>query len=319
MSAFRKPHLSRFALDVAEGLAATGQKSIPARYFYDDLGSRLFEAITLLPEYGLTRADERLLRVYAHQIASLATPVSLVTELGSGNGKKAKYILQALGEKSSQVLYRPIDVSCAALEACQQELAGVCAVRPVGGDWMEGLAQVARSRTGSNPILLLFLGSSIGNLDRERLVEFLRDLKSHLRPGDYFLLGADLVKDAEIMLAAYDDPTGVTAAFNLNVLGRINRELDGDFDLRSFAHEVRWNEEERRVEMHLLSGRSQDVYIGALDLTFSFQAGETIWTESSHKFTPGELDEYASCSGFDSLATWTDDEWPFAETLWRVA
>jgi len=164
----------------------------------------------------------------------------------------------------------------------------------------------------------LFLGSSVGNLERGALVDFFKSLKQHLRPGDFLLLGADLVKDPDVMLAAYDDPTGVTAAFNLNVLGRMNRELDARFDLRSFAHEVRWNQEERRIEMHLLSCRDQAVYIGALESSFKFRAGETIWTESSHKFRASELGDYARVSGFATVATWVDPEWPFAETLWRV-
>ena len=168
-------------------------------------------------------------------------------------------------------------------------------------------------------MLLLFLGSSIGNLEREHIVAFLRRVRSHLRSGDFFLLGADLLKDTHELLAAYDDPTGVTAAFNLNILGRINRELDADFDLRSFAHEVRWNAKKHRIEMHLLSCRNQSVHIGALNAHFDFRAGETIWTESSHKFTESELASYAVSSGFQTVASWVDPEWPFAESLWRAA
>jgi L-histidine Nalpha-methyltransferase len=319
MSTAPKSQLSQFALDVAEGLSARGQKKIAPRYFYDDLGSILFEAITLLPEYGLTRADERLLCRHAHQIATQTGPVSIVAELGSGSGKKTRRILDALSLKNNGLVYRPIDVSCAALDICERELNDVCEIKSVCGDWMEGLEQIARERKHEDPLLLLFLGSSIGNLERDCIVDFLTGLRFHLRRGDFFLLGADLMKDIQVMLSAYDDPTGVTAAFNLNVLGRINRELDADFDLQSFAHEVRWNDHERRIEMHLLSCRNQSVYIGALDRTFHFNAGETIWTESSHKFAERELAAYARSSGFQPLATWTDREWPFAETLWRVA
>jgi L-histidine N-alpha-methyltransferase len=167
-------------------------------------------------------------------------------------------------------------------------------------------------------MLLLFLGSSIGNLNRLEIPDFLRELRVRLRPSDYLLLGADLVKDRDTMLAAYDDPTGVTAAFNLNVLGRINRELGADFDLRSFGHEVRWNEAERCIEMHLVSFRNQTVAINGLDTHVSFSAGETIWTESSHKFTEDELDGFAESTGFEPVASWNDREWPFAEALWRV-
>lgn len=319
MSAAVKSQLSQFALDVAEGLSGPGQKKIPPRYFYDDLGSSLFEAITLLPEYGLTRADERLLCRYAGQIATKTGPLSIVAELGSGSGKKTRRILDALLQENNTLIYRPIDVSCAALETCQRELGDVCEIKSVCGDWMEGLEQIARERKPEDRLLLLFLGSSIGNLERACIVDFLRSFQVYLRPGDFFLLGADLVNDVDAVLAAYDDPTGVTAAFNLNVLGRINRELDADFDLRSFMHEVRWNHQERRIEMHLLSSRNQSVRVGALDTIFHFRAGETIWTESSHKFTEEELMDYARSSGFQPLATWTDREWPFAETLWRAA
>lgn len=317
MHASVQPQLSQFALDVAEGLSSA-QKKIPARYFYDDLGSALFEAITLLPEYGLTRADERLLKLHGAEIAREIGPVSVITELGSGTGKKTKRILEAISHLHGPSLYRPIDVSSAALAACERELSAVSEVEPVCGDWMQGLATVVRFRQRSEPLLLLFLGSSIGNLDRECMIEFVKQLRSHLRRGDFFLLGADLVKDVNTMIAAYDDPTGVTAAFNLNLLGRMNRELDADFDQRAFAHEVRWNPDARRIEMHLLSCSDQTICVGALETAFDFRAGETIWTESSHKFTTDELNRYAMAGGYSTVKTWIDHEWPFAETLWRA-
>lgn len=309
--------LSPFAADVLEGLSSQPRKLSP-RYFYDDLGSALFEAITLLPEYGLTRADERLLCTYARELAGWVSPIQLVAELGSGTGKKTKPVLQALNTGHPRVCYLPIDVSQAALSACKRELKGVCKVSPLCGDWLEGLSIIAKQRTPNENLLLLFLGSSVGNLEPEELTRFLTSVRSYLRPGDFFLLGADLAKDVDRMLLAYDDPTGVTAAFNLNVLARINRELDADFDLRSFAHEVRWNAPQRRIEMHLLSCRDQIARIQALEADFHFRAGETIWTESSHKFTLDELDEYAWSSGFQALTAWVDQEWPFAEVLWRA-
>ena len=313
-----RAQLTQFAADVAEGLASPGQKKLSPRYFYDDLGSSLFEAITLLPEYGLTRADERLLRSYSGEIASLTGGLSTVAELGSGTGKKTKYLLKALTDTGSELIYRPIDVSQAALGACELELRAVSEIQPICGDWLEGMREIARTRAGDRPLLLLFLGSSVGNLERGELVSFFESIKQHLRAGDFLLLGADLVKDPEMMLAAYDDPTGVTGAFNLNVLGRMNRELDGEFDLRSFAHEVRWNADDRRIEMHLLACRDQSVYVGALETSFDFRAGETIWTESSHKFSECDLDDLAHKSGFATVATWIDRDWPFAETLWQV-
>jgi L-histidine Nalpha-methyltransferase len=317
MSVSAQLQLSKFATDVAVGLNAA-QKKIAPRYFYDALGSALFDAITLLPEYGLTRADERLLHLHAADIARQVGSLGSVAELGSGTGKKTRRILEGLSAAQGFGVYRPIDVSSAALAACERELSDIGTVEPVCADWLEGLAAVARHRRRGEPLLLLFLGSSIGNLDRECMVDFLRQLRSHLRAGDFLLLGADLVKDVDTMLAAYDDPTGVTAAFNLNLLGRMNRELDADFDLRAFRHEVRWDSDARRIEMHLLSRRDQTVSVAALETAFHFRAGETIWTESSHKFTVDELSSYARLAGFVALQTWTDRQWPFAEALWRA-
>lgn len=317
MSAVSKPLLSGFAQDVLSGLSRTGQKQISSQYFYDDLGSALFEAITLLPEYGLTRADERLLQKYASPLALAAGQLRTVLELGSGSGRKTRYILEALKKSYGSLIYSPIDVSPAALESCEKETCDLAEVRPVCADWMEGLGKLSNARA-TRPVLLLFLGSSIGNLERASIPDFLRQVRAKLEPGDLLLLGADLVKDVETMLIAYDDPTGVTAAFNLNILGRVNRELDADFDLRAFSHEARWNAKERRIEMHLLSGRNQTVFIAALDRSFDFEAGETIWTESSHKFSEPELLDFASSAGFAPVRLWVDREWPFAEALWKV-
>lgn len=318
MSASVQPQLSQFALDVAEGLSRPGQKKIPPRYFYDHLGSALFEAITQLPEYGLTRAEQRLVALHARQIARKTGWVQSVAELGSGTGQKTRQILKALGGENSTLLYQPIDLSTAALQACERELGSMCRVKPMLADWTEGLAQISRSRMDHHPLLLLFLGSSIGNLERSEITAFFQKLRSHLRPGDFFLLGADLVKDPEMMIAAYDDATGVTAAFNLNVLGRINRELDADFDLRAFTHEVRWDAAQRRIEMHLRSCRDQTAYIGASETRVKLHAGETIWTESSHKFSEAELDFYAHSGGFKAIGMWVDPEWSFVEALWKI-
>lgn len=317
MSASLSLELSPFAADVAEGLSST-VKHLSPRYFYDDLGSALFEAITLLPEYGLTRADERVLRRHAPELACLVGGVSLVGELGSGSGRKTAYILEALRARQANLRYSPIDVSGAALESCRKELSHLSTVSLICADWLEGVERITESRAGDEPLLLLFLGSSIGNLDRGAMAKFLSQLRALLRPGDYFLLGADLVKDVDKMRAAYDDPTGVTAAFNKNLLKRINRELNGHFDLRAFDHEVRWDAFNRRIEMHLLAWKEQDVYIGDIGRRFHFEAGETIWTESSHKFTELELEALANGSGFTPRKTWIDIEWALAETLWQA-
>ena len=318
MSASVRPQLSEFALDVAEGLSSAPQKKLSPRYLYDDIGSVLFDAITLLPEYGLTRADERLLRRCASSIRMITGPMRLVAELGSGGGNKTLHLLRDLAHPGEHLTYRPIDVSASALLACEKQIGGIADVHSIHADWLEGLESVARERSANDPLLLLFLGSSVGNLERNDIIPFLERIRRQLRTGDFFLLGADLVKDVDEMLAAYDDSVGVTAAFNLNLLNRMNSELGANFNARAFAHEARWIEKERRIEMHLVSRRSQRVFISCLESAFNFEEGETIWTESSHKFTERELEQYAQASGFQPMRTWVDSHWRFAETLWRV-
>ncbi|MBV8549876.1 MAG: L-histidine N(alpha)-methyltransferase [Acidobacteriaceae bacterium] len=318
MAVYSKTQLSKFALDVVEGLSRSGQKTLPSRHFYDNLGSALFEAITMLPEYGLTRADERLLYKHAADLAFATNAPHLVAELGSGSGRKTRFILRALADNNNALVYRPIDVSSAALSQCEKELCDIAEVRPVHADWLDGLKQITSSARQRQSLLLLFLGSSIGNIDRQCIPDFLQRIRMLLNPGDFFLLGADLLKDVDTMLAAYDDTLGVTAAFNLNILRRVRDELGADLDLRSFAHEARWNEEQHRIEMHLLCCKDQIVHVRALEQEFRFRAGETIWTESSHKFTEDELNEYARVAGFTPAAMWVDAEWPFAEALWSI-
>src|SRR5271165_6366424 len=298
-----------FACDVRAGLAKP-QKELHSKYLYDNLGSSLFEAITHLPEYGLTRADERLLRVHARTIAAQLPSRIAVIELGSGVGQKTRHLLQAIG---GPLRYYPIDVSAEALARCERDLCDVAQVYPLIQSYLDGMARASVERQPGEAFLVMFLGSTIGNFERKCALEFLRDLRRALRPGDKLLIGADLVKDRDRMLVAYDDPTGVTGAFNLNLLGRINRELGADFQLRDFEHQARWNEQQRRIEMHLRSRRDQTASIAEAGLTVHFRAGETIWTESSHKFQIQELDEMAEQAGFDITAKWVDSDWPFAE------
>jgi L-histidine N-alpha-methyltransferase len=307
---------AEFASDVRAGLLRPGQKELPSKYLYDELGTALFDAITHLPEYGLTRADNRLLRAHAREVAALFDAPPVVTELGSGTGQKSRVVLEAFGGRQK---YYPIDVSADALAACGQELVDVAEVFPVCGSYLDGLARVTSQRRVGETLLVLFLGSTIGNFERACAREFLLELRDRLQPGDAFLLGADLVKPADQLIAAYDDPTGVTAAFNLNLLGRVNRELDAAFDLRAFEHEAHYNARERRIEMHLRSTVDQTVAIGLANIAVRFSKDETIWTESSHKFERAELDRMAGEAGFNVRATWVDGEWPFAETLWIAA
>jgi dimethylhistidine N-methyltransferase len=307
---------AQFASDVRAGLCKEGQKELPSKYLYDPLGSTLFEAISLLPEYGLTRADERLLRRHAREMVRHVPGPALVSELGSGNGRKTRWILNALCERGP-VSYYPIEISPAALASCESELGDIESVSIVGveREYLDGLREVVALRADGVRLLVLFLGSTIGNFDSGADARFLREVRSVLARGDWLLLGTDLLKPLERMLEAYDDPLGVTAAFNLNLLGRINRELDGDFDLRQFEHVARFNKAARSIEMHLRSKRRQVVNVRQGGFAVTFRAGETIWTESSHKYTRGEIAELADACGFRTEAQWVDDEWPFAENL----
>lgn len=298
--------LTAFAADVRCGLTRTPQRELPSKYFYDDVGSALFEAITLLPEYGLTRADARLIEQHAAEIVHRMGPEFSVAELGSGSGVKTRRILEAAREP---VRYFPIDVSRSALRACERELSPFADVEVMQATYLDGLREVASRRRGR--LLVLFLGSTIGNFERETAVMFLAQVHSLLERGDALLLGADLEKSADVMIAAYDDSVGVTAAFNRNLLARINRELDANFNIAAFAHEARWNGDARRIEMHLRATSEQ--HVSAAGIKFLMRAGETIWTESSHKFSADEIEDLAP--GFRSAAQWVDQEWPFVETL----
>jgi L-histidine Nalpha-methyltransferase len=308
------PALSEFASEVRAGLTKAGQKTLPCRYFYDDVGTALFQTISQLPEYGLSRADERVLRTHAGEIAAeFRSPVT-VLELGSGTGSKTRWILEVLSARA-RVAYYPIDVSMTALQCCRRELSHVAEVVPVEASYLEGVTRAVSLRKPRERILTLFLGSTIGNFERSEMVPFLQAVRSRLRPGDALLLGTDLEKPASRMTLAYDDPLGVTAAFNLNLLARINRELGGDFVIQEFAHQALYNRSERRIEMHLRSRRDQEVFIRAAETAVRFRRGETVWTESSHKFRLSEVGSLAADSGFDCVKQWVDREWPFAESL----
>ena len=308
---------TEFARDVYRGLNAR-QKILPARYLYDEVGSALFEAITLLPEYGLTRAEHRVLNRCADDIARSLVPVATVVELGSGSGQKTIRLLKALSLHQENLTYYAIDVSGRSLEDCCRQVQTVPGIRAraLEASYLDGLAAVRDRRPTSGPLLLLFLGSSIGNFSADEVSGFLKRLRQNLRHGDAFLLGTDLLKPADQLIAAYDDVAGVTAAFNLNLLCRINRELDADFEVRKFRHEARWNSEHNRIEMHLVSVEPQTVMVTAIGCQVFFDAGESIWTEASQKFSVPMLASLAQETGFAVTAQWIDDEWPFAESLW---
>ena len=306
-----------FATDVRAGLTQPGQKELPSKYLYDTVGSRLFDVITALPEYGVTRAEERILHEHCRDIVARLHPPVAVAELGSGSGQKARGRLEALCENNPTTYY-PIEISPAALAMCRREVGDIQAISILGleRDYLDGLAEVAAQRRDGKSLLVLFLGSTIGNFDPPAAANFLQEVRALLQPGDSLLLGTDLAKPASVLLEAYDDPIGVTAAFNLNLLGRINRELDGHFDLSRFDHVARYDSAACRVEMHLRSKRRQRIAIEKADLSVVFDEGETIWTESSHKYALADILRMAQSSGFRCEAQWVDTEWPFAENLW---
>ena len=303
-----------FAREVRTGLTKASQKTLPCRYFYDDVGSALFEAITHLSEYGLTRADTRILQTHAREIVARLPRNVVIAELGSGSGAKTRPLLEAL-RRQQVVLYYPIDVSAPSLARCAQELGPLGVVVPLEGSYLDGLCEVASRRVENQTLCVLFLGSTIGNFEPEAAIDFLYAIRQVLRPGDMLLLGTDLVKSVEQLITAYDDPAGVTAAFNLNILARINRELEADFDLRQFEHVVRYTAAAQRIEMHLRSRTYQIVNIRGADLIVDFGADETICTEACHKFTLTQICEMGRLAGFRVAQSWTDAQWPFAESL----
>jgi L-histidine Nalpha-methyltransferase len=307
---------SEFCSDVVVGLSHPGQKELPSKYLYDEVGSALFDVICLLPEYGLSRAGMRMLERYSGEIVNRVPGSVVVAELGSGSGQQTRWVLEALARRQ-RVNYYPIDISGSALFRCQQELGHMDQVSLVGFEraYLDGLQEVAARRKDEERLFVLFLGSTIGNFDRPAGDQFLREVRSILREGDALLLATDLEKPVPALVLAYDDPAGVTAAFNKNLLARINRELGGDFDLRHFEHVVRWDQAERRIEMHLRSTIWQRVTIRQAGFRFQLREGETIWTESSHKYDPKAVVQMGERSGYRCAGQWFDAEWPLAQNL----
>lgn len=308
------PELSRA---VRQGLGAR-PKRLPAHLFYDREGSQLFEAITELPEYYLTRAELALFQAHGPAISEAAGPVSAIVELGSGSAKKTQVLLEALLRGSPGAAFVAVDVSAAAVEMTRDTLRARfprLEVVPIHGEFHRALEQV-QERPGRK--LVLFIGSSVGNFDAAEAVELLAGWRASMRPGDALLLGTDLRKDPALLVPAYDDAQGVTARFNKNLLARINRELGGHFDLQAFRHVALWNPEASRIEMHLESERAQEVSIDALGMRVRFEPGERIHTENSYKYTAQMVEEILGGAGFHRERSWTDDRGLFAEHLARV-
>jgi L-histidine N-alpha-methyltransferase len=313
MSAISLPKLPAFAstpiaVEVFTGL--TGEpKTLSPWLFYDEAGSRLFEGITELPEYYVTRTERQILAEHADEIVSAAAggrDLSMI-ELGAGTATKTGLLLNAAVRLQGSVTYYPIDVSETALAEARTRLEAELpevTVKPIVADYTEGMRQNSSAHSGRR--LVLYIGSSIGNFSPADAVEVLRGVRAQLSPGDCLLLGTDMVKDARMLHAAYDDAAGVTARFNMNVLTRINRELDGEFNLQRFHHQARWNAEESRVEMHLESLQAQKVVIRDLDLEVRFELGETIHTENSYKFTDESVLALLTRAGFRLREQWSD-------------
>lgn len=303
------------AEDVRRGLSSQPKRFLP-KYFYDQLGSQLFEAICLLPEYYLTRAENEILENYADEIVSTFDGNTTLLEMGSGSASKTRLIIEALLRKQQELLFIPVDISASALDSSSRILLQSypqLRVEAYAADYFAGLSELKKNPRART--LALFLGSNISNFDPEEALKFLRALREVLHEGDALLLGADLKKDKQTLEAAYNDALGVTAAFNLNVLARINRELGANFDLRGFRHFAFYNESLGRVEIYIESLREQKVSIAQLEMEVEFHAGEQIHTENSHKYDLNDIAKLAADTGFVHGRTWLDQQKRFSSNL----
>ena len=316
------PATTAFAQDVLSGLRAT-PKRLPSKYFYDDRGSDLFRQIMTLDEYYLTDAEYRVFEQQKNALLQAVQPQGKpfqLVEFGSGDGAKTKVLLQHFTDRGARFEYVPIDISKGAMDglcdSLHEELPELeCS--PIVGDYFEALAQLDESASDKRKCIL-FLGSNIGNFKRKDAPSFFREIRRYLSPGDFLLVGVDLQKDPRQIAAAYDDAEGVTAAFNLNLLTRINRELGADFDTEQFGFYSNYNIETGEVRSYLVSKQAQQVYIEAVDEVVRFGAHEYIHTEISRKYSLIELDELAAQCGFEVAEHLTDDRAWFVDSLWRA-
>lgn len=307
-----------FAEDVRAGLRAASKRLYP-KYFYDPLGSQLFDAICLLPEYYLTRAENEILSLYADSIVASVPGQKTLLELGSGSASKTTLAIEAILRKQRVLTYIPVDISATALETSARVLLQSypeIRIEGYASDYYHAIDAMREKPRGTT--LALFLGSNIGNFNPDEAQGFLRAVRRILNPGDGLLLGADLKKDRAVLEAAYDDSLGVTAAFNLNLLVRINRELGANFDVRAYKHSVFYNSDEGRIEVYIESLREQVVRISALDIEVRFAQGERIHTEHSHKYDLAQLSAMAVATGFNRSRTWLDSNERFSSNLFMA-
>jgi dimethylhistidine N-methyltransferase len=306
---------SSLAEDVRLGLTSSPKYLLP-KYFYDELGSVLFDAITLLPEYYPTRKESEILSRCSGEIVDSLEGEIVLIELGSGSANKTNHLIEAILRRQPSLTYIPIEISTTALISSAEKLLerfpGL-SIEAYAGDYLEVLGSLKLDPTKSN--LVLFLGSSIGNYSEADSITLLQTIRGALTNGDGLLLGADLIKSADILEPAYDDSLGVTAAFNLNVLSRINRELDADFDVREFDHVAIFNPDAGRVEMHLESRKTQTVSLGALGQKIEFAKNERIHTENSYKYKTEQLIQLGGGAGFALKQSWRDSEGFFSSNL----
>ena len=308
----------RFAQDVRTGLGKY-PKSLPCLYFYDRIGSILFERICRQPEYYCTRAEAEILKTRSRDIAAICNRSSRIVELGSGNSEKTRILLETFIDSDIRATYFPIDISRKVLEESAAVLKEACPplnVRPIAARYEDGLDML---EPVDGRILLLWLGSSIGNYEPESAKSFIARLQGRLSVGDYFLIGVDLIKDSMVLESAYNDRSGATADFNLNLLARINRELGGHFLLERFEHRAVYNSEEGRIEMYLVSNCEQEVRIDALNTTVVFAEEERIHTENSYKYDPEEISLLGGHNGLRLIKQWFDSRKLFSLNLFEVS
>lgn len=297
--------LPGYADEVVRGLGSP-RKTLPCKLFYDDRGSALFEEITRLPEYYPTRTELEILQERSREIAQAVGPPVSIVELGAGTATKTGTLLGAFVRRQIRLKYFPVDISSAALGDAKARIKSECPtamVKPVIADFAGGFNFLANI---SGRKLVLYLGSSIGNFDWNAAIAMLGKVREQLSFGDALLLGTDMVKSPAILVPAYNDAHGVTAEFNKNILTRLNREFDADFNLSSFRHIAEWHSSRSRMEIYLESAREQTVALRVLGITVKFAAGERIHTENSHKYTPKMVDEMLCVSGFKLEKTWFD-------------
>jgi dimethylhistidine N-methyltransferase len=312
---------TQFANDVLTGLGKTS-KSIPSKYFYDAEGDRIFQQIMDMPEYYITGCEYEILYRQTPEILDAVDafdrPLNLI-EFGAGDGLKTKILLKYLSDQEAQCTYHPVDISNSILVDLSRSLAAELPsiqVAPLNLDYFQALKEMDKLSNRRN--LILFLGSNIGNFSERETLDFLGKIWENSKDGDMFLMGVDLKKDPQVIIDAYDDPHGITAAFNMNLLARMNRELGADFDLKLFEHYTYYNEESGEIRSYLKSLKKQSVFFSDLNQSFDFAGDELIHTEISRKYSLEELESFAAQLGFEIVSHFLDSRNYFADTLWQV-